>query len=158
MAILTAQVEKRDAPGSHNFARCFSSHPPSALIEFVAVDNRLDVSARCGEIDLLQKLPFRYLGFAVSTAPAARTSGTGVVFRQSKRSWVGLMIPVFHGAMQIPGACLQICLWFEKLIRIETGDLIFARPLVGRYFAHLHQAALSMRATLFWLAQALPPA
>ncbi len=67
------------------------------------------------------------------------------------------MVPVFHGAMQIPGARLQICLWFEKLIRIETGDLIFARPLVGRYFAHLHQAALSMAAMLFWIEPALTP-
>src|SRR5258708_35313983 len=98
-----------------------SSHPPAALIEFVAVDNRLDVSARCGEIDLLKKLAFRYLGNAVSTAPAPGTSGAGVVFRQSERSWIGLMVPVFHGPMQIPAARLQICLWFEKLIRIETA-------------------------------------
>jgi hypothetical protein len=36
--------------------RYFSSHSPAALIEFVAVDNRFDVSTRCGEIDLLKKL------------------------------------------------------------------------------------------------------
>src|SRR6188768_3121113 len=123
---------------------CLSSHASAALIEFVAVDNRFDVSTRCGEIGLLQKLPFRYFSNAVSTGPTSGTSGAGVVFRQGERSWIGLMVPMFHGAMQIPGARLQIYLRFEKLIRIEPGDLIFAHPLVSRYFGHLHQAALSM--------------
>src|SRR3954470_24689747 len=125
-----------------------SSHSPAALIEFVALDNRFDVSTRCGEIDLLQKLPFRYLSNAVSTGPTSGTRGAGVVFRQGERSWIALMVPMFHGSMQIPGARLEIGLWFEKLIRIETADLIFAHPLVSRYFGHLHQAALSMSTAL----------
>jgi hypothetical protein len=78
------------------------------------------------------------------TGPTPGTSGAGVVFRQRERSWIGLMVPMFHGSMQIPGARLQICLWVEKLIRVETADLIFAHPLISRYFGHLHQAALSM--------------
>src|ERR1700758_2466247 len=87
---------------------CASSHPPAALIESVAVDNRLDVSTRCREIDLLKKLAFRYLGNAVSTAPPLGTTGAGVVLRQSERNWIGLMVPVCQGAMQIPGAGFQI--------------------------------------------------
>ena len=67
------------------------------------------------------------------------------------------MGPVFHGTMQIPGAGLQICLWFEKLIRIVTGDLIFARPFVGGTFGHLHQPALSMAAVFLWIEPALTP-
>src|SRR5262245_2796993 len=134
-----------------------SSHPPAALIELVAVDNRLDISTRCGEIDLLKKLLFRYLGKPFSTTPTLGAAGASVVLRQSKSSWIGLMVPMFHSAMQIPGACLQICLWFEKLIRIETGDLVFARPLICRYFAHLDQAGLFMTATLFWIEPALTP-
>src|SRR5882757_6701862 len=105
MGILTAQGEKRN-----RYSSFCPSHPPAALIKFVAVDNRLDVSARCGEIDLLKELAFRYLGNAVSTAPPASTSCAGVVFRQGERSWIGLMIPVFHCSMEIPGARLQICL------------------------------------------------
>src|SRR5580765_2359094 len=152
MGILTAQGEKRN-----RYSSFCPSHPAATLIEFVAVDNRLDVSTRCGEIDLLKELAFRYLGNAVSTAPTLGTTGAGVVLSQSERSWIGLMAPVSHGAMQIPAASFQICLWFEKLIRIETGDLVFARPLVCRHFAYLHQAALSMSATLFRIEPALTP-
>jgi hypothetical protein len=67
------------------------------------------------------------------------------------------MGPVFHGPMQIPGARLQICLWVEKLVRIETDDLVFSRPFVGRSFAHLHQPALSVTAVLLWIKPALTP-
>jgi hypothetical protein len=152
MGILTAQGEKRN-----RYSSFCPSHPAATLIEFVAVDDRLDVSTRCGKIDLLKKLAFRYLGNGVSTAPALGTTGAGVVLRQSEWSWIGLMVPVRHGAMQIPRAGLQSCLWLEKLIGIETGDLVFARPLVGRSFGDLHQAALSMAALLFWIEPALTP-
>src|SRR6476469_5927950 len=104
--------------------RRICSHPTTLLIESVTIDNRLDVSTRCGEIDLLKKLAFRYLGNAFAAAPTLSAAGTGVVLRQSKRCWVGLMAPAFHGTMQIPAARLEICLGIEKLIRIETGDLI----------------------------------
>ena len=40
---------------------------------------------------------------------------------------------------------------------METGDLVFARPFVGRSFAHLHQPALAMAALLFWIEPALTP-
>src|SRR5262245_6773084 len=140
------------------FSTCsLSSHPPAALIEFVAVDYRFDVSTRCGEIDLLKKLVFGYLGEAISAAPTLGAAGAGVVLRQSERNWIRLMGPVFHGTMQIPGARLQVCLWFEKLIRIEPGDFVFARPFVGRSFAHLHESALSMTAMLLWIKPAFTP-
>ena len=67
------------------------------------------------------------------------------------------MVPVFHGAMQIPGARFQICFWFEELIWIETGDLIFTRPFVGGTFGYLHQPALSMAAVFLWIEPALSP-
>ena len=46
-------------------------------------------------------------------------------------------------ATQIPRACFEICFWIEELLDAKVGDLIFARPFVGRFFAHLHEPALS---------------
>src|SRR5262249_45846124 len=117
----------------------------------------LDVSTRCGEIDVLKKLALRYVRDAVPAAPTLGATGAGVVLGQSEWNWIGLMVPMFHRAMQIPCARLQICLWFEKLIQIETGDLIFPRPFVGRSFAHLHQPTLSMAPVFFWIESALTP-
>src|SRR5204862_4044749 len=37
------------------------------------------------------------------------------------------------------------------------GDLGFARPFVGRFFAYLHESALSGSAVLFWIKPALTP-
>jgi len=105
----------------------------------------------------LKELPLRNVGDAVSAAPTLRTTGPGVVLRQSERNCIGLMVPVFHGTTQIPGAGLQIGLCLEKLVQIETGYLVFARPFVGTSLAHLHQAALSMAAMLLWIEPALTP-
>src|SRR2546423_12546224 len=112
----------------------------------------------CGrEVDLFKELALRDLRHTIAAAPTLGATGPGVVLRQGKRNCVGLMIPMFHRTMQIPGARLQIRLWLEKLLRMKTSDLCFSCPFVRRPFAHLHQPALSMGAALFCIEPALTP-
>src|SRR5207244_6018491 len=106
---------------------------------------RLDVLSRSGEIDVLEKRPHRCVGNAVSAPPLGAT-GAGVVLCQGKRKRIGLMFPVFDRATQIPRARFQIRLRIEKLVDIEIGDLIFARPLVGRFFDYLYASVITMSA------------
>src|SRR4029078_9612388 len=97
--MLTAEIGKWEACGLSIISTIYPSHSAALLIEFVAVDNRFDVSTRAGKINLFKKLAFRYFGKAVSAAPPLGTTGAGVIFRQSERSWIGLMAPVLHGPM-----------------------------------------------------------
>src|SRR5216117_2037624 len=133
------------------------SHSPAALIELVAIDNRLDVLARSGKIDVLQELFHRYIGNIVTAAPSLGATGAGVVLCQGERNRIGLKLPVFDRAMQIPRACLQVYLRIEELVGREIGDLIFASPFVGRFFGYLHEPTLPATAMLFRIEPALTP-
>ena len=59
--------------------------------------------------------------------------------------------------MQIPGARLEICFWIEKSLHVKIVNLAFARPFVGRFFAHLHQPALSGAAVFLGIEPAFAP-
>src|ERR1041385_4138613 len=114
------------------------SHFSTTLIESIAVDDCPDISSGGGEVDPFKKLALRYFCGTAAATPTLGATGPGVVFRQGKRNGVRLMLPVLHRPMQIPGTCLQIRFWLEKLVRIEASDLCLSRPFVGRPFAHLH--------------------
>src|SRR4030095_6132000 len=59
--------------------------------------------------------------------------------------------------MQIPCASLKVGFRIEKLIHLKIVDLVFMRPFVGRFFAHLHESALSVAAIFSWIEAALTP-
>ena len=59
--------------------------------------------------------------------------------------------------MQIPCASLKIRFRIKKLLHLEIVDLIFMRPFVGRFFAHLHESALSVAAMFSWIEAAFTP-
>src|SRR5262249_52658465 len=155
--LLPHKIEKPTATKSDRTSTQLPSHPATALIELVAIDNRLDVLARSGKIDVLKKLLHWYISCIVSAAPSPGPTGAGVVFRQRERKRIGLMFPVFDRAMQIPSACLQIRFRIEKLLHLKAGDLIFTCPFIGRFFAHLHKAAFSMAAMFSRIEAALAP-
>src|SRR6266480_837915 len=92
-----------------------------------------------------------------ASAPPLRATGAGIVFCQCERDGIRLLFPVFDRAMQIPRASLQICLWVEKPIHMEIGDLIFTRPFVGRFFSYLHEPALAVSAILSGIEPAFTP-
>src|SRR5205814_4817684 len=129
----------------------------TALIELVAIDNRLDVFPCSGKIDVLEELFHRYIGDTVSAAPALSATGAGVVLRQCERKRIGLMLPMFDGTMQIPTARLQVRFRIEKLFHLKAGDLIFTRPFVSRFFAYLHKPAFSVAAMFSRIEAALAP-
>src|SRR5205823_12689011 len=59
--------------------------------------------------------------------------------------------------MQIPCARLKIRFRIKKSLHFEIVDFTFMRPLVGRFFAHLHESALSAAAMFAWIEAALTP-
>src|SRR5947207_9523719 len=67
------------------------------------------------------------------------------------------MFPVFDRAMQIPTARFQVRFRIEKLFHLKTGDLIFTRPFVSRFFAYLHKPAFSVAAMFSRIKAALAP-
>ena len=86
-----------------------------------------------------------------------RAAGPGIVFGKRERHRVGLRFPVFEGAAQIPRPGFQICFRIEQLLNTEIVDLIFVRPFIGRFLAHLHEAALSGAAVFFGIKAAFAP-
>src|ERR1700750_2927850 len=80
------------------FAR-FRLHPSATLVEFVARDDRVDVLAGPGEIDVVEERS-RGHGFGVFAAcPTQGAAGTGVVFRERERHWVSLILPMLTRAV-----------------------------------------------------------
>jgi hypothetical protein len=71
------------------------SHPPTALVEFVAVDNRLDVSTSSGEMVFLKKLTFWCLGDVIATASTVDTTGAGIALDESKKERISVPHRVF---------------------------------------------------------------
>src|SRR5436305_15216707 len=59
--------------------------------------------------------------------------------------------------MQIPCASLKIRFGIKKSLHLKVVDFAFMRPLVGRFFAHLHESTLSVAAMFSWIEAALPP-
>ena len=59
--------------------------------------------------------------------------------------------------MQIPCASLKIRFGIKKSLHLKTVDFTFMSPLVGGFFAHLHESALSVAAMFSWIEAALTP-
>src|SRR5436190_4067318 len=79
-------------------------HPSAALVEFVAGDDRIDVLARPGEIDVIEEV-FRGDRFRVVTArPAEGAARSGVIFGERERHRVRLVFPMLDRVAQIPDA------------------------------------------------------
>src|SRR5437870_13467039 len=157
MDILTAQIEQTIVNQSDREFTQLSSHSATALIELVAINNRLDVLPCSWKIDVLKELLHRYIGNIVSAVPSLGTTGAGVVLRQRERKRINLMFPVFDRTMQIPTARLQIRFRIEKLFHLKAGDLIFTRPFVSRFFTYLHKPAFAVAAMFSRIEAALAP-
>src|SRR5438046_10411494 len=108
---------KRCASASHN---C-SSHSAPPLVEFVAVDNRLDVFSGRGKIDVLDELFHWYISGAIS-APPLDATGAGIVLCQCEWERVGLMFPVFDRTKQIRCTSLPVRLPIATLTMITIGQ------------------------------------
>src|SRR5207253_11337186 len=77
--------------------------------------------------------------------------------RRGKGGGIRLRLPAFKGAMQIPCASLKIRFGIKKSLHLKTVDFTFMSPLVGGFFAHLHESALSVAAMFSWIEAALTP-
>src|ERR1700730_16342106 len=74
------------------------SHSAASFVKLVAGDDRFDVLARAGEIDVAEKILFGNRSILVAACPALSTAGAGIVFGERKGQWVRLSVPMFKRA------------------------------------------------------------
>src|SRR5437588_12394395 len=99
-------------------------HPAAVLVEFVAGDDRIDVLARPRKIDVrLESVWGDRLGI-FAAGPALRAARAGVVFRERKRNWVGLVLPMLDRPPQIPRAGFEIDFRIEQFFGAKIIDPI----------------------------------
>jgi len=56
---------------------------------------------------------------------------------------------------QVPAS--RLVFGVKKLVHLESGDLVFACPFAGRFFAHLHESPLSVGPMFSRVEAALAP-
>src|SRR2546423_3221057 len=88
-------------------------HPPPALVEFVTRQDRIDVLARPGEIDLLEECFRRHRFRVVAPGPTQSSARAGVIFGEREWQRIRLVLPMLNRSAQIPCPCFQVCLRIE---------------------------------------------
>src|SRR3989442_10234 len=130
------------------------SHTAAAFVKGVAMENRFYVFARRWEIDVVEKFTCRD---STSANPALNTARARIVLGERERQWLGFVLPTFKRPAQIPRAGFEIRLGIKELLEIEILDLVFVRPFIGGFLAHLHQAALARSSIFLSIEPALAP-
>src|SRR6188508_1100278 len=123
-------------------------HSPAAFVELVARDDRLDVLARSGEIDVLKERSRGYRLGVIATGPAQGAARARIVLGEGKWHRIRLVLPMLDRAAAIPGPRFEVCLRIEQFLDAKIVDLRLLRPFPRGFFTHLHEPAFARCAEL----------
>src|SRR3954447_20474391 len=99
---------RRSAGGLFGESPLPVSHSAAPFVKVVPVDNRIDVLARAGEINVVQEIIAAHGQTGGPARPTLGATCSCVVLREGEWSWIVLVFPMLQGALEIPGTGFQI--------------------------------------------------
>ena len=98
-----------------------------------------------GKSMLLQKILGGDHLIAVAPRPSLGATGSGIVFRQSKRKRIRLFFPMLEAVCRYQVPAFRLIFGSNNSSTRKFSTLFSCGPFLGRFLADLHEAALAGR-------------